>query len=102
LGPKDYTSSKPIGGKALVLLNFELTFPLLSALKDFSGVLFYDKGSVFEETKDYNLAGLEDALGFGIRYRTPLGPVRLELGWNFDAPKEERKFLAFISIGNVF
>lgn len=102
LGPKDYTSFKPIGGKALVLLNFELTFPLLSALKDFSGVLFYDKGSVFEETEDYNLAGLEDAWGFGIRYRTPLGPVRLELGWNFDAPKEERKVLAFISIGNVF
>jgi len=102
LGPKDYTSFKPIGGKALVLLNFELTFPLLSALKDFSGVLFYDKGSVFEETKDYYLAGLEDALGVGIRYRTPLGPVRLELGWNFDAPKEERKVLAFISIGNVF
>lgn len=102
LGPRDYTSFKPIGGKALFLLNFELTFPLLSALKDFSGVLFYDKGSVFEETKDYNLAGLEDALGFGIRYRTPLGPVRLELGWNFDAPKDERKLLAFISIGNVF
>lgn len=102
LGPKDYASFKPIGGKALFLLNFELTFPLLSALKDFSGVLFYDKGSVFEETRDYNLAGLEDALGVGIRYRTPLGPVRLELGWNFDAPKEERKVLAFISIGNVF
>jgi outer membrane protein insertion porin family len=102
LGPKDCTSFKPIGGKALVLLNFELTFPLLSALKDFSGVLFYDKGSVFEEAKDYYLAGLEDALGIGIRYRTPLGPVRLELSWNFDAPKEERRVLAFISIGNVF
>ncbi|UCC40177.1 MAG: outer membrane protein assembly factor BamA [Candidatus Aminicenantes bacterium] len=102
LGPRDYTSFKPIGGKALFLLNLELTFPLLSALKDFSGVLFYDKGSVFEETMDYNLAGLEDALGIGIRYRTPLGPVRLELGWNFDAPKEKRKVLAFISIGNVF
>jgi outer membrane protein insertion porin family len=102
LGPKDNTSFKPIGGKALVLLNFELTFPLLSALKDLSGVLFYDKGSVFEEAKDYYLAGLEDALGIGVRYRTPLGPVRLELGWNFDAPKEERRVLAFISIGNVF
>ena len=102
LGPKDPVSLKPVGGEALFLLNFELTFPLLSAIKDLSGALFYDKGNVFEKGKHFSLAGLQDAVGLGIRYRTPLGPVRLELGWNLDAPRGERKALVFITIGNVF
>lgn len=102
LGPKDPVSQKPVGGEALFLLNFELTFPLIPAIKDLSGTLFYDKGNVFEKTTHFNLTALQDAVGIGIRYRTPLGPVRLELGWNLDAAKGERKPLVFITIGNVF
>ena len=102
LGPKDPESLMPIGGEALFLLNFELTFPLLSVIKDLSGALFYDKGYVFEEIKVFSLPSLQDAVGFGIRYRTPLGPVRLEMGWNLDAQKGERKTFVFITIGNVF
>jgi len=102
LGPKDPVSLKPVGGEALFLLNFELTFPLIPAIKDLSGTLFYDKGNVFEKTKNFNLTALQDAVGIGIRYRTPLGPVRLELGWNLDAVEGERKPLVFITIGNIF
>jgi outer membrane protein assembly complex protein YaeT len=102
LGPKDSLSQIPVGGKALFLLNLELSFPLLSAVKNLSGVVFYDKGSVFTRVKDLSLSRLRDALGLGIRYRTPLGPVRLELGWNLNPREEEKSFLAFITIGNVF
>ena len=102
LGPKDPVSQKPVGGEALVLLNFELTFPLVSGIKDLSGALFYDKGNVFEETEHFSMAALKDAVGVGIRYRTPLGPVRLEVGWNLDAENGETKPLVFITIGNVF
>jgi outer membrane protein insertion porin family len=102
LGPKDPRSLKPVGGEALLLLNFELTFPLLPAINDLSGAVFYDKGDVFEELSGFRLNSLQDAAGFGIRYRTPLGPVRLEVGWNLDAPEGKRKALAFITIGNVF
>ncbi len=102
LGPKDSDSLKPVGGKALLLFNFELIFPLFPSFKDLFGVFFYDKGNVFAERQDFRLASLRDAIGFGIRYRTPLGPIRLELGWNLDAIPEEKKILAFITIGNVF
>jgi len=102
LGPVDENSLKPIGGSALMLLNFELTFPLLSVFKDLRGAFFYDVGNVFEKRESLSLPSLENAWGFGIRYRTPLGPVRLEFGWNLDTPKEERKALFFITIGNVF
>jgi len=102
LGPKDPESSKPVGGKALLLFNFELTFPILSAFKNLQGAVFYDKGNVFDRRKQVSLAGLRDALGFGLRYRTPLGPVRLELGWNLDQVPGEKKILGFITIGHVF
>jgi outer membrane protein assembly complex protein YaeT len=102
LGPKDSLSQMPVGGKALFLLNFELSFPLLSAVENLSGAVFYDKGSVFTGVKDLSLSQLRDALGIGIRYRTPLGPVRLELGWNLNPREEEKRFLVFLTIGNVF
>lgn len=102
LGPKDPESDKPTGGKALLLFNFELTFPIISAFKDLYGSIFYDKGNVFDRRKQVSLAGLQDALGLGVRYRTPLGPVRLEICWNLDAPAGEKRVLGFITIGNVF
>ncbi|MBS3818483.1 outer membrane protein assembly factor BamA [bacterium] len=102
LGPKDPQSSKPVGGKALFLVNMELTFPLYLSLENLHGVVFYDKGNVFAQRKDFSLASLQDAVGAGLRYQTPLGPVRLELGWNLDAPSQEKNMLMFITIGNVF
>jgi len=102
LGPKDPESGKPIGGKALLLFNFELTFPVVSTLKDLYGSIFYDKGNVFSARKQLSLGGLQDALGLGLRYRTPLGPVRLEVAWNLDALPGEKNVLGFITIGNVF
>jgi len=102
LGPVDEESGKPVGGNALLLLNLELTFPLVSGVKNLRGAVFYDIGNVFEETNDIFLASLENAAGFGIRYKTPFGPVRLELGWNLDVPEVERKARFYITIGNVF
>ena len=102
LGPKDIDSGVPIGGKALFLFNIEGSFPVLSPLRDLSGVVFYDVGSVFSGRDDLNLADLEHAVGAGLRYRTPLGPARLELGWNLTAPEKRGKPIVFITIGNIF
>jgi outer membrane protein insertion porin family len=102
LGPKDPQSGKPVGGKAMVLFNFELAFPLVSTLPDLAGAVFYDAGNVFVNRSDLGLDRLEHAIGGGIRYRTPLGPVRLELGWNLTDPARRGKPIFFITIGNVF
>ena len=102
LGPKDPHSLKPVGGKAIFLMNLELTIPLLSSFRDLFATLFYDTGNVFAKRKQMSLAGFQDAIGVGLRYRTPLGPIRFELGWNLDTPEGEGKVLAFITIGNVF
>jgi len=102
LGPVDEVSGNPVGGEALLLLNFEVTFPILSAFKDLRGAFFYDVGNVFERIEDIALVSMQNAVGFGIRYRTPLGPIRLEFGWNLNDPREERKPLVFFTIGNLF
>ena len=102
LGPKDPESGVPVGGKALILINFEFSFPVVSSLRYLSGVVFYDTGNAFFNRSDVDLGRLEHAVGLGLRYRTPLGPVRLELGWNLSDPDKRGKPIAFITIGNIF
>ncbi len=102
LGPKHSETGVPIGGKLLLLFNFDLTFPLISSLKDLSGVVFYDLGNVFYNRNDFNLRELQSAAGVGLRYRTPLGPLRLELGWNLSNPPANGVPIIFVTIGNVF
>jgi outer membrane translocation and assembly module TamA len=102
LGPKDPMSGKPVGGKALILFNFGLTFPIIPAFENLYGTLFFDKGNVFERRRQVSLGGLRDALGLGLKYKTPLGPIRLELGWNLNPAFGEKRFIGFITIGNVF
>jgi outer membrane protein insertion porin family len=92
----------PVGGKALLIVNFELRFPLFSSLPNLSGAVFYDMGNIFFRRSDFRLSQLEDALGMGIRYRTPLGPVRLDFGWNLKPPQGRAQPLVFITIGNIF
>jgi outer membrane protein insertion porin family len=102
LGPKDPVSGKPVGGKALLLFNIELTFPIIPAFENLYGTIFFDKGNVFERRKQVSFARLRNAAGLGLRYKTPLGPIRFELGWNLDPILGEKRFIGFITIGNVF
>ena len=102
LGPADPDSEMPVGGKALFLVNLELSVPLVGSLPDLAGAVFYDLGNVFASRDDFSLFELRGAVGAGLRYRTPLGPVRLELGWNLDDPSRRAKPLLYFTIGNVF
>jgi outer membrane protein insertion porin family len=102
LGPQDPHSHRPVGGKAMFLFNFELRFPLFTSFPNLAGAVFYDKGNVFANRSDVNFADLRDAVGLGIRYRTPLGPLRIDFSWNLEPPQERRQPLVFITIGNVF
>ena len=79
----------PLGGNALFFNNFELRFPLLGP--NITGVLFEDMGNIYDTFSDISLSYRQknnqdfnyavQAAGFGIRYRTPLGPVRLDLSY---------------------
>lgn len=94
-GPRDPVSGFPLGGNALLTNTFELRFPLFG--DNLGGVLFHDAGNVYSSLNDvsfrFRQRNLQDfnymvqSLGFGIRYRTPIGPVRLDLSFSPDAPR---------------
>lgn len=93
-GPRDISTGFPLGGTALLFNQTELRFPLIG--EDIGAVLFHDMGNVYSSVKDISFRvrqrDLQDfnymvhAVGFGIRYRTPVGPARLDLGWSINPP----------------
>jgi outer membrane protein insertion porin family len=93
----------PRGGNAVLIMNGELRIPVWSGL---GTALFVDGGNVFERVTDFTPGELRGSLGFGIRYRSPIGPVRLDLGFKMDRREfggrlEPRRVLHF-SIGQAF
>ncbi len=80
---------KEIGGDKFIQFNFELIIPLL---KDYGivGVLFYDTGNVFGKNESMSFSGLRESVGYGFRWFSPLGPIRLECGYILDRKEGER------------
>ncbi|PYQ90660.1 MAG: hypothetical protein DMG02_10070 [Acidobacteria bacterium] len=68
----------PIGGDATVVLMGELRVPVRGGL---SVVGFLDSGNVFQRVSQVDLTELRGAVGFGVRYRSPFGPLRVDLGF---------------------
>jgi outer membrane protein insertion porin family len=137
-GPRDHETGFPIGGAALWLNNVELRMPpaqLPFLGKNVSPVLFYDMGNVFSDAEGMfknlvnfrqdtsgcrnltisatcNLDYVSHAVGGGLRYRTPIGPVRVDFGYNLNPPlfpvrgqarvDQLGHFNFFFSIGQTF
>lgn len=96
LGPKRESGS-PLGGKSILEGNLELRYKLFWRL---SGVVFLDAGNVWQPSFDYHLNKLAYAAGGGLRLETPIGPVRLDLGYPVWNEKKSPQF--FISVGQAF
>jgi outer membrane protein assembly factor BamA len=145
-GPRDPDSGAPLGGNAMIVNNFELRFPPmpLPLVKDnLSFVLFHDMGNAFGTSNEMwknldrfnqrnqaacrtlnsptacDFSYMSHAVGSGVRYKTPIGPVRVDLGYNLNPPyfpvncsgvptgctpgiEQVRHFNFFFSIGQTF
>ena len=94
----------PKGGNGEVVLNAELR---IDTVKGFTAVTFVDAGNIFLNASDLSFTNLRPAAGFGVHYRSPIGPLRVELGFNL-APRElvpgvlERRNVLNISFGQAF
>ena len=75
------------GGQKYVQFNFELTFPLAKEL-GVVAVLFYDTGNVYASGDSIDLGNLRQSAGYGVRWYSPIGPIRIEGGHILD-PIEE-------------
>jgi outer membrane protein assembly complex protein YaeT len=94
-GPRDPSTGFPVGGNALLFNQTELRFPLIG--DNIGGVLFHDVGNIYTNLSAFSLRqsqrSLQDfnymvhAVGIGIRYRTPVGPLRVDLGYSINPPQ---------------
>jgi outer membrane translocation and assembly module TamA len=94
----------PTGGRGLAVFNLELRSLYW---KGVGGVAFLDAGNVFRRASDLNPGDLRTAAGFGIRYRSPLGPLRVDFGFNLDrrmlpTGTRERGMVFHLSLGQAF
>ncbi len=93
----------PKGGNAVVVLNGEVR---TSVWRDLGAAVFVDGGNVFNRVTEFDLGELRGAVGFGLRYRSPIGPIRVDVGFKLDrrfigTTLEPRQVLHF-SIGQAF
>jgi len=98
----------PVGGRGLLLFNSEYRFPIVGA---FGGAVFVDAGNVYADTR-LRFNKLRYGAGAGLRYLSPVGPVRFDVGWKlhrrilyFDDdlnPVYEKPFAYFITLGFAF
>jgi outer membrane protein insertion porin family len=77
------------GGDKYVQFNLELLCPLFGEKIGLVGLLFYDTGNVYDVGQSINLGNLRETAGFGIRWYSPMGPIRLERGYILDAKEGE-------------
>jgi outer membrane protein insertion porin family len=92
----------PVGGIQLFIFNSELRYPI-PIMKDLGGVVFYDGGNIYAHINFPNfINNYSNTLGIGLRYSTPIGPIRFDIGHNLNAPRGINANQFFISIGQAF
>ena len=100
LGPKDINGNAYGGSKEFVN-NFELIFPLISSA-GIRGVVFYDVGQAFDDGRNIQIQDLRQAYGTGIRWMSPIGPLRVEVGFPVSRKQDEKAVVPMFSFGAPF
>jgi outer membrane protein assembly complex protein YaeT len=97
LGPHD--NGYPIGGQFFTVFNVEYTFPIYGELQ---GAAFVDAGNLLPSSEDPGLDDMRYAIGLGLRYKLPIGPIRLDYGYNPDRRPGEDIGAFHFSFGFAF
>ncbi len=96
-------SSQRIGGDKMWYTNSEVVFPLLET-QGLHGVLFFDAGQVLNDDEDWGKAtdNIKTATGVGIRWLSPMGPLRVVWGYNLAPVDDEDTSVWDFSVGGTF
>lgn len=98
LGPVDPIFGEPAGGEAVLVFNEELRY---MHRRGFGAVAFYDAGNVFASASGLSLA-LRHAVGIGVRWASPVGLLRLDLGFPLGGNGADRRPRLFFGFGQAF
>jgi outer membrane protein insertion porin family len=99
-GPLDQYGD-PVGGRNQLFFNLEWIFPIY-APAGLKGVLFFDAGHGFDDDKGFLLDGARTSAGTGIRWFSPFGPIRLEIGFNLNPKNGEKRSVFDFALGSQF
>ncbi len=101
ISPRDPVTGDRIGGEKMMVYNLEYRFPLLKE-QGLVGIVFFDAGNVFTKDENYTFSGIRRSAGTGLRWYSPIGPLRLEYGWNLDQKDDEASGRWEFTIGGTF
>jgi len=90
-----------IGGNKQFIINNEIEFDIIESAR-IKGVFFIDSGNAYIEEDPITLQGLRSSWGFGVRWFSPMGPLRFEWGFPFKPEEDERSYIFEFNIGNSF
>jgi outer membrane protein insertion porin family len=94
-------STTPIGGSEEAILNNEMIFPIVQSI-GLKGVLFVDAGNAYSADEGFTLDETRISAGAGVRWLSPVGPLRIELGKPFHTKPHDQKSLVLFSFGGPF
>jgi outer membrane protein insertion porin family len=97
VGPTD--DGDYVGGEKMAYANFEYIFPLVQDM-GIKGLVFFDIGNAWSEDEEY-FSDLRYSVGPGIRWMSPIGPLRFELGFNLDPQDDEDDSVFEFTIGTA-
>lgn len=100
IGPRDRYNNI-MGGDRAMFANVEILFPVLDALK-LSGVVFFDAGNAWNVSDSPWLTTVKAGAGVGIRWISPMGPLRVEYGWKVTPEKGEEPGAFAFAMGQLF
>jgi outer membrane translocation and assembly module TamA len=98
VGPPGPLADVSVGGEVVVILNQELRYQHPSGL---GAVAFYDGGNVFDRIEDVGFE-LRHSLGVGVRWESPVGLLRFDLGFPLNKRPTDRAYQWFFSLGQAF
>lgn len=98
-GPKD-SKNDPIGAKRAIIANIEYLFPIVAEMK-LKGLIFFDLGKGYDETEKFG-SNIKYSTGFGFRWFSPLGPLKIDYGINLNRKEGESKSKIEFGFGSFF
>jgi outer membrane protein insertion porin family len=100
IGPRDRYGNV-MGGDRALFSNVECLFPLVDRLK-LNGVTFFDLGNAWNVSDSFFMTDVRAGVGVGIRWVSPMGPLRIEYGWKINPQKGEDPGAFAFAMGQLF
>ncbi len=101
ISPRDPYTLEKIGGEKMMIYNVEYRIPLAKD-KSLVGLVFFDTGNVWRASENYSFTDMRRSIGFGVRWYSPMGPIRIEWGFNLNKEPYEAGSKLHFSMGTKF